>query len=425
MNLGNLLNRTQTVRLFMEAPSTGSNKRVAAVAVVILIAVAVVAYYASTMQGTGKGSSQLSTLQSEVNSLQLANQALQAQLSSTSSSSGNASATGENIYSTAGQSVVTVQGYELITQNTFFGPVESIESIQGSGFAVSYQSAFYIVTNFHVIDGAQNITVTFSDGDSYPATVKGTDTNRDLAVLDVNAPSSEFHPLALLDAPSGVTVGEPVFAIGSPFGLSGSLTVGVVSQVGRTITESTSAQVTIPDVIQFSAAINPGNSGGPLLDSKGLVIGITTAAVSSSQGLGFAIPATTLSRELPDLISTGTYTLHPYLGLNVSDDMTYQLAQATDSNVTYGVLVESVASGGPLAKAGIRGGTSAVTVEGQSYTVGGDIIVSVNGTKVVDMDALASYLEENAIAGQTIQLGIVRAGVQMTIPVVLGSLPGS
>jgi len=409
----------------METPGAGSNKRIAAVAVIILLAVAFVAYYASTVQAPGRGSSQLSTLQSEVSSLQQANQALEAQLSSTTYSSGNSSATAESIYSTAAPSVVTVQGYELITEDTFFGPVTSIESIQGSGFAVSYQSSFYIVTNYHVVNGAQNITVTFSDGDSYPATVKGTDTARDLAVLDVSAPSSEFHPLTLLSVPSGVTVGEAVYAIGSPFGLSGSLTVGVVSQVGRTITESTSAQVTIPDVIQFSAAINPGNSGGPLLDSKGLVIGITTAAVSSSQGLGFAIPATTLSRELSDLITTGTYTLHPYLGLNVSDDMTYQLAQATNSNVTYGVLVESVVSGGPLAKAGIRGGSSTVTVEGQSYSVGGDIITSVNGAKVVDMDALASYLEENTTAGQTIQLGIVRAGVQMTIPVVLGSLPGS
>ncbi len=409
----------------MEVPSSGSNKRIAAVAVVILLGVALVAYYASTLQGTGKGSSQLSTLQSEVNSLELANQALQAQLSSTTPTTGNSSATAEGIYSTVSPSVVTVQGYEPITQDTFFGPVTSIASIQGSGFAVSYQNSSYIVTNNHVVNGVQNITVTFSNGDSYPATVKGTDANRDLAVLSVRAPSNEFHPLTLLSTTSGVTVGESVYAIGSPFGLSGSLTVGVVSQVGRTITESTSSQVTIPDIIQFSAAINPGNSGGPLLDSRGVVIGITTAAVSSSQGLGFAIPATTISGELSNLITSGTYTLHPYLGLNVSDDMTYQLAQATNSNVTYGVLVESVTSGGPLAKAGIRGGTSAVTVEGQTYRIGGDIIISVNGTKVVDMDALASYLEENAVAGQTIQMGIVRAGVQMTIPVVLGSLPGS
>jgi S1-C subfamily serine protease len=409
----------------MEAPRAGSNKKIAAVAVVILLAVAFFAYYASTVQGTAKGSSQLSTLQSEVSSLQQANQALQAQLASTSSGSGNSSATAESLYSAASASVVTVQGYELITQDTFFGPVTSIASVQGSGFAVSYQGSFYIVTNNHVVNGVQNITVTFSNGDSFPASVKGTDSNRDLAVLSVSAPSAEFHPLTLLSTASGVTVGESVYAIGSPFGLSGSLTVGVVSQVGRTITESTSAQVTIPDVIQFSAAINPGNSGGPLLDSKGLVIGITTAAVSSSQGLGFAIPATTLSRELSTLLTTGTYKLHPYLGLSVSDDMTYQLAQTAKSNVTYGILVESVVAGGPLDKAGIRGGTSTVTVEGQAYKVGGDIITSVNGTKVVDTDALVSYLEENAVAGQTIQLGIVRAGVQMTVSVVLGSLPGS
>jgi S1-C subfamily serine protease len=409
----------------METPRAGSNRKVAAVAVVILLAVAFVAYYASTQQGTGKGTSQLSSLQSEVNSLQQANQALQAQLSSTASNAGNSSATAEGIYSTVSPSVVTVQGYELIVQNTFFGQVRSIASVQGSGFAVSYANSSYIVTNNHVVDGVQNITVTFSNGDSYPASVKGTDANRDLAVLSVNAPSSEFHPLTLLVADSGVTVGESVYAIGSPFGLSGSLTVGVVSQVGRTITESTSSQVTIPDIIQFSAAINPGNSGGPLLDSRGLVIGVTTAAVSSSQGLGFAIPATAISRELSSLITTGTYALHPYLGLSVSDDMTYQLAQAAGTNLTYGVLVESVVSGGPLAAAGVRGGTNTVTVEGQSYRVGGDIITSVNGAKIVDMDALASYLEENAVAGQTVQLGIVRGGVQMTVPVVLGSLPGS
>jgi S1-C subfamily serine protease len=393
---------------------------------VILLAAAFVAYYASTSQGTGKGSSQLGILQSEVSSLQQANQALQSQLASTSTSStANSSATAEGIYTSASPSVATVQGYELVTQNTFFGPVTTIESIQGSGFAVSYQGSFFVVTNNHVVNGVQNITVTFSDGNSYPAAVRGTDAQRDLAVLQVSAPSSEFHPLTLLSTPSGVTVGESVYAIGSPFGLSGSLTVGVVSQVGRTITESTSVQVTIPDIIQFSAAINPGNSGGPLLDSLGRVIGITTAAVSSSQGLGFAIPATTLSRELSDLIATGTYNLHPYLGLGVSDDMTYQLAKAANSNVTYGVLVESVAAGGPLAKAGIRGGTTTMTVEGQTYKVGGDVITSVNGTKVVDMDALASYLEEHTTAGQTVQLGILRAGVEMSVSVVLGSLPTS
>ncbi len=402
-----------------------SNVRVAAVAAIVLLAIGFLALYTSTLQPSGGSSSRISSLQSEIISLQQSNQALQAQLASTSSNSSFSSAGAEALYSTASPSVVTVQGYELITQNTFFGPITTIASIQGSGFAVEYQNAPYIVTNNHVVDGVKNITVTFSDGNSYVAQVKGVDPQRDLAVLAVNAPGSEFHPLALLGTSAGVTVGESVYAIGSPFGLSGSLTVGVVSQVGRTITESTTAQVTIPDVIQFSAAINPGNSGGPLLESSGEVIGITTAAVSSSQGLGFAIPASTLARELPSLIASGSYNLHPYLGLSASDDMTYQLAQAAGSNVTYGVLVESVASGGPLDKAGIQGGTKTVTVEGQNYRIGGDVIVSVDGAKIVNMDALASYLEQRAIAGQTVQLGIVRAGVSMTVSVVLGTVPGS
>ncbi len=325
------------------------------------------------------------------------------------------------MYSTVSPSVVTVQGYELTTQASFFGPVSSLSEVQGSGFAVSYQGSYYIVTNNHVVSGVSNITVTFSDGNAYPASVKGTDPYRDLAVLSVQAPASEFHPLTVVGSPQAVQVGETVYAIGSPFGLSGSLTVGVVSQVGRTITES-NTQFAIPDIIQFSAAINPGNSGGPLLDSGGEVIGITTAAVSNSQGLGFAIPASTLSKELGPLITTGNYTLHPYLGIT-SVDMTYQLAQAAGTNVTYGIMVQTVVSGGPASTAGIRGGTRSVTVEGQSYQIGGDIIVSINGAKVVNSDALVSYLEEHAIAGQTVQLGIIRSGTPMTINVTLGSLP--
>jgi S1-C subfamily serine protease len=302
-----------------------------------------------------------------------------------------------------------------------FGQVTSVESVQGSGFVISYQNSSYVVTNNHVVNGVSNITVTFSDGNSYPASVKGTDQYRDLAVLAVSAPASEFHPLKVLGSTGAVIVGETVYAIGSPFGLSGSMTAGIMSQVGRTITESTNTQISIPDVIQFSAAINPGNSGGPLLDSNGEVIGITTAAVSNSEGLGFAIPASTLARELPALVTTGTYNLHASLGIASSADMTYQLAQATGSNVTYGVLVQSVTSGGAADKAGIRGGTETVTIEGQSYVVGGDIIVSINGIRVVDTDALASYLEENTIAGQSVQLGVVRAGTYTTVNVVLGT----
>ena len=406
----------------METAGKGPRRLVAVGAIIILVTLAFAGYYASTQNPGGGISSQLSSLRSEVTSLQQANQALQSQIASVSSGSNQSSAASTSLYSSASVSVVTIRGYELVTQMTFFGPISSIVSIQGSGFAVDYQGSSYIVTNNHVIDGVSNITITFSDGNSYSATVKGTDPNRDLAVLTSGAPATEFHPLTVLSSPQAVTVGEQVYAIGSPFGLSGSLTVGIVSQVGRTITESTSTQVSIPDVIQFSAAINPGNSGGPLLDSKGEVIGITTAAVSNSQGLGFAIPASTISKELSALVTTGSYSLHPTLGIAASADMTYQLATVVGSNVTYGVLVESVTGGGPADRAGIRGGTSNATVEGQAYRIGGDIIISINGVKIVNGDALSAYLEENALAGQSVQLGIIRSGVQMSIGVILASL---
>jgi len=405
----------------METKRSRLNAPVIGLLIVALLILAAAIYFEETVTFPHNSvQSEVSSLQSQVSALQHVNSDLQSQLAATTTTQNLSASSAEAVYAGYSKSVVTVQSYELISQNTFFGPVSSLESIQGSGFVVSFENSSYIVTNNHVVSGATNITVTFADGNSYPASVKGTDPQRDLAVLAASAPSSEYHPLMILSSIAGVTVGETVYAIGSPFGLAGSMTVGVVSQVDRTITES-STQVTIPDVIQFSAAINPGNSGGPLLDSSGEVVGVTTAAVSSSEGLGFAIPASTLARELPSLLTTGNYTLHPNLGISSSADMTYQLAQAMGTNVTYGVLVQAVTSGGPADKAGIRGGTQTVTVEGQSYLTGGDIVVSINGVKVVDMDALASYLEENTTAGESVQVGIIRSGTLITVTVVLGS----
>ena len=405
----------------MEVEPRRSGIMVAVLVVAALLAGAGAVYYASSL-ASGRGSaSQVSTLQNQVSSLERENAALQSQLASAPSGSNLTASSAETLYATAIRSVVTVQGDEVVTQNSFFGVISTIETVQGSGFVVDYLNSSYIVTNYHVVNGVTNITVTFSDGNSYPASVKGSDQYSDLAVLAVNAPASEFYPLQLLDTLGGVEVGEGVYAIGSPFGLSGSMTFGIVSQVGRTITESTSSQVSISDVVQFSAPINPGNSGGPLLDQTGQVIGITTAAVSNSEGLGFAIPSTTIARELSDLITTGGYALHPLLGLTGAD-MTYQLAQAEGTNVTYGVLVESVTSGGAAQKAGIMGGTKNVTIEGSSYEIGGDVVVSINGTKVVDSQALGSYLEEYTIAGETVQLVIIRNGEYMTVNVVLGAL---
>ncbi|HUK28836.1 MAG TPA: PDZ domain-containing protein, partial [Candidatus Acidoferrales bacterium] len=160
---------------------------------------------------------------------------------------------------------------------------------------------------------------------------------------------------------------------------------------------------------------------GPLLNSYGLVLGITSADVSGSQGVGFAIPSDTIMRELPLLIRTGTYNLHPYLGIQ-TDDMDYQLAQSMGTNTTYGVLIEKTDPGSPAEKAGLRGGQTTVDIAGNSYVTGGDIIVSVNGTRIVNYDSLATYLERHVIAGQTIQLGIIRSNQLLYLQVAVGSL---
>ena len=309
-----------------------------------------------------------------------------------------------------------------MTTNTYFGPQSSVETVLGSGFVVSYSGSFYIVTNYHVVNGFTNMTVTFSDGNAYPLKVVGTDPYSDLAVVSVStAPASEYTPLQIIPS-SGVVVGEPVVVIGNPYGLANSMTFGIVSQLGRTIQEATTGNFSISGVIQFSAPINPGNSGGPLLDSSGSIIGITTAVVNGSQGLGFAIPSSTILRELPSLISTGTYSAHPYLGITGAD-MNYQLALASNTNVTYGVLIESVIAGGPASKAGLVAGTKPVTVDGSQYLVGGDIIVSINGAKVVNEDALSTYLEQNTSAGQTIQVGVISSGHLTTMSLTLGTRP--
>lgn len=327
------------------------------------------------------------------------------------------------IYSSSHESVVTVDGFITSTINTVFGPQTLQGEVLGSGFVVTYDNAYYIVTNFHVVDGASNMTVIFWNGDAYPASVVGTDPYSDLAIVKApSAPASEFKPLNLSSS-SSIQVGDPVAVIGNPFGLSGSLTAGVVSQLGRTISETTAGNYSIADVIQFSAPINPGNSGGPLFNVAGQVIGLTTATVNGSQGVGFAIPSDTVSREMGSLVATGTYKEHPFMGIGTAD-MFYQLAQANGNNVTYGVLVETIVPGGPAATAGIQAGNKQGTVQGQAFILGGDVIISMNGTRIINHDALASYLEENAQAGHTLVVGIMRGTTFMTVNLVAGARPG-
>jgi S1-C subfamily serine protease len=234
-------------------------------------------------------------------------------------------------------------------------------------------------------------------------------------------PSSDYHPLSIVSS-SSLVVGQSVVAIGNPFGLSGSETTGIISQLGRSIQDETAGNYTIADVIQITAAINPGNSGGPLFNAYGQAVGITTAVVSGSQGIGFAIPSSTILEELPYLIADGSYNLHPYLGVSTSD-MNYDLAKALGVNETYGALVESLVSGGPATRAGLIGGSTTITVDGQQYLSGGDIIVSINGTRIVTGDALSTWLQEHALPNQVVELGIIRSGRYMTVQVTLGTRP--
>jgi S1-C subfamily serine protease len=317
------------------------------------------------------------------------------------------------IYQEASAGIVTVQGTE--------SSLGVNSTVLGSGFVVNFSQAYFIVTNYHVVRGVSGVTVTFQNGDAYPASVVGSDGYSDLAVLSVAAPLTEFHPLRVVSS-SLLAVGQPVAAIGNPFGLSGSMTVGIVSQLGRTISESLAGNFAIANVIQFSAPINPGNSGGPLLDADGAVVGITTAIVQSSQGVGFAIPSDTILRELPSLITTGNYDLHPFMGISTVD-MNYQLAQLEETTVTYGVLIENLTGGGPAQEAGLRGGTQTVVVNGETYLIGGDIIIAINGTKMINTDALSSYLSEYALAGQTLVIQIIRNGQNLTVNLVLGTRP--
>jgi S1-C subfamily serine protease len=195
------------------------------------------------------------------------------------------------------------------------------------------------------------------------------------------------------------------------------MTVGIVSALGRTITEDMTGGYPIASVIQTSTAINPGNSGGPLLNYLGQVVGITTAIVSNSQGLGFAIPSNTILREIASLITKGSYNQHPTLGAT-GTDMTYQIAKAMGTNVTYGWLIVTAPS-----QTSLQGGTSQVLIDGSVVTIGGDIIVGVNGTRITNIDDLSTYLEEHTLPNQTIDVTVVRNNQTLTLVVVLGTRP--
>ncbi len=327
----------------------------------------------------------------------------------------------EQIYARVSPSVVAIN-VEQSAQTRFGGTQEAL----GSGFVWDLQG--HIVTNNHVVDGAQTVQVTFPDGTTVPAKVVGTDPNTDLAVIQVSAPSGLLHPVQLGDS-SKVVVGQIAIAIGNPFGEQNTMTVGIISALGRSLpVQSNSIQgasYSIPDVIQTDAPINPGNSGGVLLDENGYVVGVTSAielASQSSSGVGFAIPASIVSKVVPSLIQTGQHQT-PYLGIS-GTTLTPALAQAMGLNPNArGALIEDVAPGGPAAKAGLLGSSQSVTLNGQVVRVGGDIVTAINGTAIHGMDDLLTYVAGSTEAGQTITLTVQRNGKQMDLSLTLGVRP--
>jgi S1-C subfamily serine protease len=322
------------------------------------------------------------------------------------------------LYEKARDSIVLITG-TVVNYDIFYRPYYS--SVQGSGFVYGFRDRFVIVTNYHVVYNARDITVRFKSGNAYPAVVKGADPYADLAVLSVNASIDEFKPLKIVSS-STLRVGDTVVAIGNPYGLAGSMSSGIVSALGRTISEDITGGYSIANCIQTTAPINPGNSGGPLLNLRGEVIGITTAIVSDSQGLGFAIPSNTILREIESLVTKGSYDQHPWLGVT-GVDMTYDIASAMGVNVTYGWLIVGVTANGPAAKAGLQGGSKQVLIKGSRITVGGDIVIGVNGTRITGGDDLLSFLEEYTLPNQTIIVTIIRNNQIMNIPVTLGTRP--
>jgi S1-C subfamily serine protease len=353
------------------------------------------------------------------------------------SAGGGSSTTTREVVAASGTTpaaAVTTSGESTNTVNAIYradaNGVAFIESKEAEGIAsgsgVVLDDEGHVLTNNHVVEGGEKIRVSFeSEGKMYPAEVVGTEPNSDLALLKVDAPASQRHPLKLGDS-DAVEVGDPVVAIGNPFDLQRTVTSGIVSALQREIQAPDG--VTIDHVIQTDAAINPGNSGGPLINSAGEVIGINSQIATGGEGsdgsvgIGFAIPIDTAKEEIAKLES-GTAAEHGYLGLSGAS-ITPELAQAFNLPVEEGVLVQQVDEGGPAAEAGIQGATTAATVEGAEFGLGGDIITGVNGEPVGSVEDLIEKIE-NGHAGETVQLTVVRENQTATVSVKLAERPAS
>ncbi|RJQ24368.1 PDZ domain-containing protein [Candidatus Parcubacteria bacterium] len=300
-------------------------------------------------------------------------------------------------------------------------PLESQSTKLGSGFV--YDTSGHIITNNHVVEGAKTVDVRFVDGNIYSANVIGTDPYNDIAVLQITDDFSEetLQPVILGDS-SQLEVGQQVIAIGNPYGLSGTVTTGIVSQVGRLLPNN-DAGYSIPNVIQTDAAINPGNSGGPLLDMQGHVIGINTAIQSGTgefSGIGFAVPSNTVKRLVPSLIENGKYS-HPWLGVS-GTSLTPDIAKQIGLPKNYkGVFVTTVIPDGPAQKAGLQEASYNINRE----IKGGDVIIAMDGYQVRDIDDLIIYLADNKNVGDTVVLQVNRNNNLVELTAMLQERPAN
>ena len=352
----------------------------------------------------------------------------------------------ENIYNTVSPSVVNIQVVEQVAssgsgsdQNSipgfpFFGlpqgqdqqPQQQFQSALGSGFVWDQQG--HIVTNNHVVSGADKIQVTFSDGTTVPATLVGADPDSDLAVIKVDVSADKLHPVQMADSKS-IQVGQLAIAIGNPFGLEGSMSTGIISALGRSLpADETSAQsYTIPDIIQTDAPINPGNSGGILIDVNGQVLGVTSAIespVRANAGVGFAIPSAIVNNVVPALIKDGKYA-HSWLGIS-GTSLSPDLAKAMNLDIAQrGALVEEVMPNSPAEKAGLRGSNQQTTIDGQPVNVGGDVVTAIDNQQVLQMDDLIAYLAGSTKVDQKVTLTLLRDGKQQNVDVTLAARPSA
>ena len=298
---------------------------------------------------------------------------------------------------------------------------ETEEQTNGLGSGFVFDKKGHIITNAHVVDEAKKVVVTFLDGRSYNAEIIGIDEFTDLAVIKVNADFALLQPLPLGDS-SNLKVGESIAAIGNPFGLSGSMTSGIVSQLGRLLPSGSG--YSIPDVIQTDAAINPGNSGGPLLNMRGEVVGINTAIQSTTgefTGVGFAIPSQTVVKIIPTLIEKGEYK-HPWMGIS-GRDIDPDLAKVLGLKDAVGFLIITVVENSPASKAGLIGSEKTIQVEGINYLIGGDIILSVDEIDVRKIADILIHLQRAKSVGDEMVLEILRDNRTTDITIILQERP--